>query len=145
MNPTAGNAPQVLIVEDNPVDAELAQRALRRRLPCAIEWARDGLEAVARLESGTPLPCLVLLDLKMPRMDGLTLLRRLKTDPRTRALVAVVFTSSREPSDVTEAYGEGANSYLVKPVDGAHFDELVETAGRYWLELNEPATPGSCS
>ncbi|MCL4818209.1 MAG: response regulator [Vicinamibacteria bacterium] len=145
MNPNVAATPHVLIVEDNPVDAELAVRALKRHMHCAVEWAQDGLEAVARLESAAPLPCLVLLDLKMPRMDGLSLLRHLKSDPRTSSLIAVVFTSSREPSDVADAYEAGANSYLVKPVDGALFDALVDTAGHYWLRLNEPVAAGACS
>lgn len=149
MTPESDPTPCVLLVEDSLTDAELTLRTLERRTTCNVHWAHDGVEALAALRSGpeSGLPCpprLVLLDLKMPRLDGHAVLRALKADPATRAIPVVVFTSSREPRDLTRAYAEGANSYLVKPVDSAQLDAVLTQLGLYWLRINEPAPhPGT--
>lgn len=129
-----------LLVEDNPMDVELALRAFGRR-PGAppVVVARDGEEALALVpqwDAGAPVPTLIVLDLKMPRVDGFEVLRQLKAHPRFRRIPVVVLTTSSESSDLRAAYDLGANSYVVKPVD---FGEFVEAAGRiegYWRGLN---------
>jgi len=130
----------ILIVEDNPLDLDLALRAFRlRNLAHPIEVARDGEEAmqwVRRWETGAPAPLVVLLDLKLPRVDGLEVLRQLKHHPRFRTVPVVVLTTSAEERDIRSAFELGANSYIVKPVD---FDRFVEVAGQiesYWCTLN---------
>ena len=140
-------AVEILLVEDNPQDLELALRALRKaNLSNRIEIARDGAEAIAflfcegqyagrRIEDG---PRVVLLDLKLPKVDGLEVLRRIKGDPRTAGTPVVVLTSSKEQSDVIESYQLGANSYIVKPVNFERFATAVQQLGMYWLLLNEP-------
>ena len=137
----------ILLVEDNPNDLELALHALREhRLANHIEVARDGAEALEflfgtgahahrRIEHG---PRVVLLDLKLPRVDGLEVLRRVKSDPRTKVIPVVVLTSSREERDVIESYRLGVNSYIVKPVDFDQFTRAMHDLGFYWLLLNEP-------
>ena len=136
---------EILLVEDNPDDAELTLRALRKgRVSERVRVARDGAEALAYLfGDGTPalprLPKVVLLDLKLPRVDGVEVLRRIKTDARTRRLPVVVLTSSGEQSDVTRCYDLGVNSYIVKPVDFESFMPAIEQAGLYWLLLNQAA------
>lgn len=144
MTPEPDSTPCVLLVEDSATDAELTLRTLRRRAACDVHWVQDGVEALSALRAATEggltsPPRLVLLDLKMPRLDGHEVLRALKADPATRAIPVVVFTSSREPRDLARAYAEGANSYLVKPVDGAQLDAVLTQLGSYWLRLNEPA------
>ncbi|MCX7962693.1 MAG: response regulator [Burkholderiales bacterium] len=130
----------VLIVEDNPNDAELTLRALRglvgREQVVLVEDGVKALEILAGIEAPGRLPRIVLLDLKLPKLDGLELLRRLKGDPRTQPMPVVVLTSSHEEHDLRESYRLGANSYLVKPVGFQEYVALVAQAGRYWLELN---------
>lgn len=138
----------ILLVEDNPDDEALTLRAFKKnniRNPVVV--ARDGAEALDRLfgADGRPaerLPQVVLLDLKLPKVDGLEVLRRIRADDRTKLLPVVILTSSREEQDIVEGYRLGANSYVRKPVD---FDEFVEAArqlGLYWLLLNEvPSRP----
>lgn len=132
--------PAILLVEDNPMDVDLALRAFRRRrLTNPVEVARDGEEALAwmgRWTQGEPLPAVILLDLKLPRIDGLEVLRQLKAHPEFRQVPVVVLTTSKENQDVRRAYELGVNSYIVKPVD---FDKFVEVASQievYWTVLN---------
>jgi CheY-like chemotaxis protein len=132
----------ILLVEDNPIDVDLTKRALsRHRQASEVVVARDGEEAVnmiARWEAGEPVPSLILLDLKLPRLSGLEVLQRLKQHPHFSSIPVVVLTTSRDDGDVKSAYQLGANSYIVKPVD---FDKFVEVAAqieRYWTVLNEP-------
>ena len=138
---------EILLVEDTPSDLELALRALRKaNLVNHIEVARDGVEAVEFIfcegrHSGRKMedaPKVVLLDLKLPRLDGLEVLRRIKGDPRTKAIPVVVLTSSKEQSDVVESYNLGVNSYVVKPVNFDGFVAAVQQLGMYWLLLNQP-------
>jgi two-component system response regulator len=137
----------ILLVEDNPADELLTIRALRKnRIANEVAVARDGTEALDYLFSPgagssrgeRALPEMILLDLKLPKVDGLEVLRRIRSDPRTRLIPVVVLTSSREENDLAKAYGAGANSYVRKPVDFARFVEGVRQLGLYWLLLNEP-------
>lgn len=140
------NPDTILLVEDEPDDIELTTLALAKsRIANKIAIAQDGVEALELLHGSdpqTPLPALVLLDLKLPRLDGIEVLRRIRAHERTRFLPVVVLTSSREERDLIETYELGVNSYVVKPVD---FDQFVEAArhiGMYWLLLNNrPPTP----
>ena len=131
---------EILLVEDNPNDAELTLRALKqRKLANQVHVCRDGAEAVEFFDNGAgPLPKVVLLDLKLPKMDGLEVLRRLKADQRTKTIPVVILTSSREEPDIERAYELGANSYIVKPVDFEAFARAVSEVGLYWLLLNHP-------
>lgn len=130
---------EILLVEDSEDDAELTIRAMKgNKIANRIELVRDGVEALAYLESDRPLPRLVLLDLKLPRMNGLDVLRRIRANPRTRTLPVVILTSSREEPDIATAYELGVNSYIVKPVEFDGFVKAVTDAGLYWLLLNEP-------
>jgi two-component system response regulator len=138
---------EILLVEDNPNDAELTLRAFRaRNLANQVFVARDGAEALDFFFGDGPhplrdigvVPKVVLLDLRLPKVDGLEVLRRLKTDERTRELPVVVLTSSREEPDIAAAYGLGANSYIVKPVDFEAFARAVSEVGLFWVLLNEP-------
>ena len=138
---------EILLVEDNPNDVELALHAFRKNnLTNRIHVARDGVEAVEFLfctgayanRNMADHPKVVLLDLKLPRMDGLEVLRRVKSDPRTRSIPVVVVTSSREERDLVESYKLGVNSYIVKPVDFGRFTEAVGQLGFYWVLLNQP-------
>jgi CheY-like chemotaxis protein len=135
---------EILLVEDNPADAELTLRALRKNnLTNRVHVARDGEEAIAYLfgDELTPphsLPRVVLLDLKLPKVDGIEVLARIKSDPRTRRLPVVVLTSSREEPDIERCYELGVNSYIVKPVGFEKFVPAVTQAGLYWLLLNQP-------
>ena len=135
---------RILLVEDSADDEALTLRALRRsKVLNEIEVAHDGVEALALLEDdGRALPELVLLDLKLPRVDGLEVLKRLRANPRTRLLPVVVLTSSVEERDLADSYALGANSYVRKPVDFAQFSEAVATLGLYWLVLNRPPPTG---
>ncbi|WP_018989999.1 response regulator [Aromatoleum toluclasticum] len=128
----------VLLVEDNADDEVLTLRALRKHGITNVVVKRDGAEALDYLLGGAELPAVVLLDLKLPKVDGLEVLRRLRADARTRILPVVILTSSKEESDLFEGYGRGANSYIRKPVDFVAFMEAVRQLGVYWLELNEP-------
>jgi CheY-like chemotaxis protein len=141
---SAQKAIEILLVEDNPQDAELALRALRAgKIANHITVARDGAEALEILfgkdsQSAEVAPKVILLDLKLPKITGLEVLKRVKSDPRTKLIPVVVLTSSREQSDVVESYGLGVNSYIVKPVDFERFTEALQKAGTYWLLLNQP-------
>lgn len=140
-----GQPVDILLVEDNPNDVELTLRALRKHnLANKVEVLRDGAEALAYFfdseaaaKGETRRPKVVLLDLKLPKVDGLEVLRRLKADERTRSLPVVLLTSSRELPDVAAAYRLGANSYIVKPVDFEAFAKAVSNVGLYWVLLNE--------
>jgi two-component system response regulator len=141
------NAVEILIVEDTPEDLELALRALRKaNLTNRIQIAREGAEALEfifaegkhsgrKVEDG---PKVILLDLKLPKIDGMEVLRRIKSDPRTKAIPVVVLTSSKEQKDVVESYQLGVNSYIVKPVNFERFAAAVQDLGMYWLLLNQP-------
>jgi CheY-like chemotaxis protein len=134
----------ILLVEDNEDDVELTRRALRKNnLTNPLVVARDGQEALDLLfGTGTvePIesPAMVLLDLKLPKVDGLEVLRRLRSYDRTRLLPIIILTSSREDCDLVQGYTNGANSYVRKPVDFDQFTEAVRQLGLYWLILNEP-------
>lgn len=135
----------ILLVEDNPDDVTLTLRALRKsRIANEVVVARDGVEALEYLEcrgnyaSRSPvMPQIILMDLKMPRMDGLEFLQRLRSDESTRLLPVVVLTTSNEDRDRIESYRLGANSYVRKPVDFDQFVDAVQKLGLYWLVLNE--------
>ena len=131
---------EILLVEDNASDAELTLRALKQRnLANQVHVCRDGAEAMDFFSRGEgPVPKVVLLDLKLPKVDGLEVLRRLKQDARTKSIPIVVLTSSREEPDIERAYALGANSYIVKPVDFDAFARAVSDVGLYWLLLNHP-------
>lgn len=132
--------PPILLVEDNPVDVDLTLRAFaRRQLTHPVLVARDGEEAldwVPRWEAGERLPLVILLDLNMPRIGGLDVLRRLKGHALCRAIPVVVLTTSAEDRDVRAAYGLGANSYIVKPLDFEKFMDVAEQIHLYWCVLN---------
>lgn len=139
--PGTEEAPDILLVEDNLHDVELVLRALRRGGPAAsVLHLRDGAEALAYLFESTerPLPRLVLLDLKLPKVDGLEVLRRIKENGRTRTIPVVMLTSSSEESDVRRSYSLGVNSYVVKPVNYDEFVRAVTDVGHYWLAMNRP-------
>jgi two-component system response regulator len=133
----------ILLVEDNDDDLQLALRALREEdVRHEIALARDGAEASEFLFGAAqgaerPLPIVVLLDLKLPRVSGLEVLRRIRTNHRTKLVPVVVLTSSREEEDIVSSYSLGANSYIRKPVDYPTFRSAVGTLGNYWLDLNE--------
>jgi two-component system response regulator len=129
----------ILLIEDNPDDVELTRLALRETdLPTRMVVARDGVEAVEALLGEAAIhPQLVLLDLKLPKLDGLDVLSRMRADERTRNLPVVVLTSSLEDEDLAKCYALGANSYVRKPVDFARFVDVVNRLGIYWLVLNE--------
>ena len=134
---------EILLVEDNPADVELTLHALRRdNLANQIHVARDGEEALAFLfdpeKSNHAHLKLVLLDLKLPKVDGLEVLRKVKSDPRTRGIPVVVLTSSREERDLVTSYELGVNSYIQKPVDFDQFREMVKQLGLYWPLINQP-------
>lgn len=131
----------ILLVEDNPVDVDLTLRAFaRRKLANPVQVARDGEEALAwmpRWQADEPLPVVILLDLKMPRIGGLEVLEQLKSDPCCQNIPVVVLTSSAEDRDVEAAYRLGANSYIVKPVDFDKFAEVAAQIELYWCVLNK--------
>ena len=136
---------EILLVEDSSADAEMTMRTLKRRgIANDIVWVRDGVEALdylfcegeyASRASGDPK--LVMLDIKMPRMDGLQVLEKLKRDPRTQRIPVVMMTSSREEFDLLASYTLGVNSYVVKPVDFDAFASVVAQVGMYWMLANE--------
>jgi len=130
---------RILLVEDDLDDVELTKRAFARsHVPNEVEVARDGSAALERLlgPDAGPLPALVLLDLKLPRVNGLEVLGRLRAAERTRGLPVVILTSSGEERDLIEAYHLGVNSYVRKPVDFAAFQAIIDQIGAYWLVLN---------
>ena len=131
----------ILLVEDNPMDVDLTLRAFgRRRVTNPIQVARDGEEALAwmpRWEAGEPWPVVVLLDLKLPKVDGLEVLRQLKQHPSLRVIPVVVLTTSGEAADVQAAYLLGANSYTVKPVEFERFMEVSAQVDTYWSAVNQ--------
>jgi len=129
----------ILLVEDNPDDERLTLRALRRaKITNPIQVARNGEEALAAIFAADPLPSVVLLDLKLPKIDGLEVLRRIRADDRTKLLPVVVLTSSSEERDIVESYNLGANSYVRKPVDVGQFNDAVGQLGLFWVLINEP-------
>jgi CheY-like chemotaxis protein len=131
------NEVEILLVEDDAADAEMTMRALRRNnLANKIRWVKDGEQALDYVFGERQLPKLVLLDLKMPKVDGMEVLRRLKADPATQAVPVVIMTSSNEEKDVVESYKLGANSYIVKPVQFEAFLETVAKIGLYWIITN---------
>jgi two-component system response regulator len=136
----------ILLVEDNADDEQLTLRAMRQSdVPNIIRVARDGAEALDQLfGSGAKsrLPDLVLLDLKLPKVSGLEVLHRIRSEPSTRALPIVVLTSSDEEKDIIESYNLGANSYIRKPVDFDEFIDAVRQLGLYWLTMNRTRRPG---
>ena len=128
----------ILLVEDNPDDVELTRRAFQRnKIANELIVATDGEEALAYLHGDNPKPAVVLLDLKLPKVSGLDVLRRLRADERTRRLPVVVLTSSNEERDIITSYDLGANSFVRKPVDFAQFIDAARQLGLYWLMLNE--------
>jgi two-component system response regulator len=142
----------ILLVEDNRDDVELTRLALQRRgITCEMVVARNGVEALDYLFArgrhagmdSWKLPVLVLLDLKLPKVSGLEVLKQIRADARTRLLPVVVLTSSLEEKDVVQSYSLGANSYIRKPVDFDQFQEAASQLGVYWLLLNQPPPAGS--
>jgi len=137
---------EILLVEDNPNDVALALHAFKKRnLTNRIQVVRDGAEALDFLFRAGPFksranttPKVVLLDLKLPKIDGLEVLQRLRADPRTCTIPVVILTSSREERDIVESYQLGVNSFIVKPVDFEQFSEVVRQLGFYWALLNQP-------
>jgi two-component system response regulator len=140
---------EILLVEDNPCDIELTLHALsHNKVTASVETVRDGAEALEFLfgssadpERDAKVPQLILLDLKLPRVDGLEVLRQVKVDRRTRCIPVVVLTSSGEDSDIGRCYELGANSYVVKPVEFEKFCDAVHQVGVYWMQLNHPPAP----
>lgn len=138
-------AVDILLIEDSDTDAEMTLRALKRKgLANNVTWVKDGAEALdfiyrrnAYANRGDGNPKLVLLDLKLPKIDGIEVLRTLKSDPLTQAIPVVMLTSSAEERDIVESYRLGVNSYIVKPVDMKNFLEEVAKAGCYWLVVNK--------
>ena len=145
---------EILLVEDNPVDVELTLHALRNNnLANQIQVVRDGEEALDFLFARGPYsgrdhdspPKLILLDLKLPKVDGLEVLREIKNSPRTRPIPVVILTSSKEEKDMVVSYQLGINSYIQKPVDFNEFRETVRQLGLYWLLINQPPPPEAFS
>ncbi len=137
---------EILLVEDEPSDADLCQRALaRKHLASRITWVKDGADALDFLSArgqwagrdAADLPRLVLLDLKLPRVNGFEVLRQIRADLRLTGLPVVVLTSSAQEGDIIESYQLGANSYITKPVDFASFQHTIEETGLYWMTLNQ--------
>jgi len=135
----------ILLVEDNPADAELTLDGLREALPTiTVDWVKDGAQAIdylfgraAYTANPPPLPKVVLLDLRLPKVDGLQVLKAVREEARTRWLPIVVLTSSREESDLVRSYELGSNAYVVKPVDSEKFHEAVRMLGLFWKDLNQ--------
>lgn len=136
---------EILLVEDSAADAEMTLRTLKKAsIANSVEWVRDGVEALDYLfcegqyeGRSNGRPRMVLLDLKMPRMDGMQVLERMKADARTSSIPVVMMTSSREEGDLLRSYELGVNSYIVKPVDFGEFAETVSQVGMYWLIANQ--------
>ena len=136
---------EILLVEDNPTDAEMAMRALKRgQVANNVTWVKDGEQALDYLfrrgehaARSSQDPRLVMLDLKMPKIDGIEVLRQIKASESTRSIPVVMLTSSAEERDLVETYRLGVNSYIVKPVDFTQFNETVAKAGLYWIVVNK--------
>lgn len=146
------NEIEILLVEDSPADVELTLHALRQNnLVNRIHVAQDGEEALDFLFCRGPYegrsfespPKVVLLDLKLPKVDGLEVLRQVKTDPRTKAIPVVILTASREEKDLVNGYKLGVNAYIQKPVDFDQFREMVKRLGLHWLVINQPPPPAA--
>jgi CheY-like chemotaxis protein len=138
---------EILLVEDNPTDAELTMRALKRKnMANQVVWVKDGEEALDFIfatgeyshRNPEDLPKLILLDLRMPKVDGLEVLQRIKAEENTRKIPVVVLTSSKEDRDIVESYELGVNSYVSKPVEFDQFIDAVSTLGFYWMLINNP-------
>lgn len=143
---------EILLVEDNPADVELTLHALRHnKVSNCVHVAQDGEEALDFLfcrggfsgRGASHRPKLVLLDLKLPKVDGLEVLRQVKSDVRTKAIPVVILTSSKEERDLVQGYQSGVNSYIQKPVDFDRFRETIKQLGLYWLLVNEPPPLGA--
>jgi two-component system, response regulator len=143
---------QILLVEDNPDDVELALHAFEEfKLANRVQVVRDGAEAIDFLfckgayaqRDPTDWPKVVLLDLKLPKIDGLEVLRQIRENPKTRFLPVVILTSSREERDIVEGYRLGVNSFIQKPVDFEQFTAAIRTLGLYWLIMNRPPQPAA--
>ena len=137
---------EILLVEDSPTDAELTLRALKKhKLANRVHWVKDGAEALDYVFCSGPYadrspdlhPKLILLDLKLPKVDGIEVLKAIKADARTRAIPVVVLTSSAEERDIVDSYQLGVNSYIVKPVEFDKFVEVVSNANYYWMLINK--------
>ncbi|GFO62418.1 response regulator [Geomonas paludis] len=142
----------ILLVEDNPDDEALTLRAIRKHMPYGIVVARDGAEALDHLfgtgrngGESTPTPLLVLLDLKLPKVNGLEVLRRMREEAKTRSIPVIVFTSSTEEQDILDSYRLGANSYIRKPVDYSQFCENMKQVMNYWLSVNQLPPHRTCA
>jgi CheY-like chemotaxis protein len=142
---------EILLVEDNPTDAELTLRTLKKHnLANQIEWVKDGAAALDFLfargdyanRAGAPLPRVVLLDLRLPKVDGIEVLQQMRADERTRLVPVVVLTSSKEERDIITTYQLGVNSFVPKPVAFEEFSRTVAEMGLYWLLINKVPTPG---
>jgi CheY-like chemotaxis protein len=138
---------EILLVEDNPTDAELTTRALKRKnLVNKLLWVKNGAEALDFLfatgdysgRNPDDVPKLILLDLRMPKVDGMQVLHRIKEDENTKKIPVVILTSSREDRDIVESYELGVNSYVSKPVEFEEFIDAVSTLGLYWMLINKP-------
>ena len=138
---------EILLVEDNQTDAELTIRALKKRnLANRLEWVKDGAEALDFIyatgkyaeRNVNNTPKVILLDLRLPKVDGMEVLQKIKSDERTKTIPVVILTSSNEDRDITECYKLGVNSYINKPVDFDNFSETVSKLGFYWLLMNKP-------
>ena len=144
---------EILLVEDSPLDAELAMTGLKRGYAGNhVTWLKDGQQALDYLfregeyaDREGDLPHLILLDLQMPRVGGIDVLRRIKSDERTRHVPVVIMTSSEEESDLAKTYDLGTNSYIVKPMDFAQFANMSRNTGLYWLAFNRARQPGKVS
>ena len=145
---TSAAMPPILLVEDNPMDLDLTLRAFsKKKFANQIQVARDGEEALAflpRWEAGEALPAVILLDINLPKVNGLEVLRQLKAHERYRRIPVVVLTSSTEPSDLQRAYEAGTNAYIAKPTEFAQFLSAMKHVCEFWVNINQPA-PQSAS